>query len=379
MKHYISLLLLFTFLMLINNHILELKHKNPNKLAISNYIRQRFLESNVDFELTSLYGDSDFINYYFINVFLGENKDKATLIIDTGSNFLCTTCSGSCVHCGKHENPHFQTEKSKSFKTVSCFDDYCSFSNHFQCNNDKCFFSLSYAEGSSYNGIIVEDYLIIGDDSNSGNQKLFPFGCVTNETNLFYTQSANGILGLAPLSRGKAAFISIAKEKELISKSVFSICFSYKGGYITFGDYTSKYHKNSKINYISYYSDTLYKINFKSWKAIDSSARENLIDTSYYTVIDSGTTLTYFPKNLNAQFIEELVNYCIENDCKVQIDNEGCFIVGNNKEEILKRLPSFYMYFGENGEVEVIWTPANYLIVGDGRNETLCLGTYSWR
>ena len=380
MKKYISLLLLVTLFVLISNQIIELKHKNPNKQAISNYTRNRILESKEHFELTSLFGDSDYINYYYIDVFIGENKEKATLIVDTGSSILCTTCSGTCKHCGKHENPHFQTEKSKSFKTVSCTDKSCSpFPNYKQCTYNDCSFSISYGEGSSYNGVIVEDYFILGDDSHSGDQKLFPFGCVSNETNLFYTQNANGILGLAPLSSGRAAFISLAKEKELISKSIFSICFSYKGGYITFGDYTSKYHINSKINYIPYYQGSMYKINFKSWKAVDTNSNEHLISSSYYTVIDSGTTLTYLPKKLNSEFIDELISYCAKNDCKTKIDNSGCFKAVSNKQEILSRLPKFYMYLGENGEVEVVWKPANYLTVDEKNNENLCFGTYAWR
>lgn len=57
----------------------------------------------------------------------------------------------------------------------------------------------SYGEGSKYTGKIVEDLLEFGDDAHDGDQRVFPFGCVESENNLFYTQPANGILGLAPI------------------------------------------------------------------------------------------------------------------------------------------------------------------------------------
>lgn len=122
--------------------IYKIKVKNPQHKAVSDYVRKRLLENN-HYEITSLFGDSDKINYYYIDVYLGKNRDPATLIIDTGSSIMCLTCTSTCVHCGNHENPHFKTEESSTFKVVKCSDSDCSpFPHYKSCSGDSCGFSI---------------------------------------------------------------------------------------------------------------------------------------------------------------------------------------------------------------------------------------------
>jgi len=120
----------------------KLNAYNSKNHAVSQYTRKRLLETG-HYELTNLYGDSDTLNYYFLDVYLGQNKEKSTLIVDTGSSIMCLTCSGTCSHCGTHENPHFQTEKSSSFKQIGCNDSSCSpFPHYKSCRENKCSFSI---------------------------------------------------------------------------------------------------------------------------------------------------------------------------------------------------------------------------------------------
>jgi hypothetical protein len=63
--------------------------------------------------------------------------------------------------------------------------------------SDPCTFAISYAEGSSLSGIIIEDEIQF-EGGSEGESIRTSFGCTTKETNLFYTQAANGIFGLAP-------------------------------------------------------------------------------------------------------------------------------------------------------------------------------------
>ena len=52
-------------------------------------------------------------------------------------------------------------------------------------------------EGSSYEGFMVKDSMYLGDWYHEELDKFkFSFGCVSKETNLFYGQAADGILGL---------------------------------------------------------------------------------------------------------------------------------------------------------------------------------------
>ena len=50
-----------------------------------------------------------------------------------------------------------------------------------------CKFGQAYGEGSSYHGFWVEDSFYINDKPAENDKFRYQFGCVTNETNLFYT------------------------------------------------------------------------------------------------------------------------------------------------------------------------------------------------
>jgi hypothetical protein len=52
-------------------------------------------------------------------------------------------------------------------------------------------------EGSSYEGFMVKDQVYLGNSFHEPFDAFkFSFGCVSKETNLFYDQAADGILGL---------------------------------------------------------------------------------------------------------------------------------------------------------------------------------------
>lgn len=61
---------------------------------------------------------------------------------------------------------------------------------------------------------------------------------MTNETNLFYTQEADGILGLSASGRTwlKPIF-DILYEAKLVDKWEFALCLGSNGGWFTIGGY----------------------------------------------------------------------------------------------------------------------------------------------
>lgn len=139
------LLYLLFFLIETESKLYPLKIFKENKNLVSKYTigKLRNLNSDSNSIMTDLYGDSDYLNYYYVEVYLGKKEEKTTLIVDTGSSLMCLTCSSTCTHCGKHENPHFQSDKSESFRILSCEDSQCSpFKNYKSCNKDKCAFSI---------------------------------------------------------------------------------------------------------------------------------------------------------------------------------------------------------------------------------------------
>ena len=109
-------------------------------------------------------------------------------------------------------------------------------------DGDRCKFYQGYAEGSLYDGYIVNDKIYFGELVDSDEDGfLYNFGCVKQETNYFYTQQADGILGM---SRGggnaKNLFTPIYEvmyQKGIIEKKMFSICLGKNGGYTQIGGY----------------------------------------------------------------------------------------------------------------------------------------------
>lgn len=66
------------------------------------------------------------------------------------------------------------------------------------------------------------------------------FGCVTTETHLFYSQAADGILGMTK-SNGASPYMKpifqLMKEKQLIDHELFALCLGKNGGYFQIGGY----------------------------------------------------------------------------------------------------------------------------------------------
>lgn len=121
--------------------LLNINLRYSHRPIISNYVKNRLLEYNPT--MFDVGGDSDYLNYYYINAYLGESRQKTSLILDTGSSIMCTTCKETCKSCGKHENPNYDSSNSSNFSIVGCNSEKCSpFSNNKSCNNKKCAFQI---------------------------------------------------------------------------------------------------------------------------------------------------------------------------------------------------------------------------------------------
>lgn len=75
---------------------------------------------------------------------------------------------------------------------------------------DRCHFYQGYAEGSLYDGYIVNDKIYFGESIDSDQDGIaYNFGCVKQETKYFYTQKADGILGMSRGGENKNLFTPI--------------------------------------------------------------------------------------------------------------------------------------------------------------------------
>lgn len=113
---------------------------------------------------------------------------------------------------------------------------------------DKCRFYQGYAEGSHYEGYIAKDVLYFGENFHFGVDMFeYTFGCVKTETKYFYSQEADGILGLSAdrasqnLNRFEPIY-DVMFEQKIIEKREFSMCLGKNGGYIQIGGYDGTAH-----------------------------------------------------------------------------------------------------------------------------------------
>lgn len=184
---------------------------------------------NVPVKSTDLFGNSTELMYYYATLYVGDfdNLQEQALIIDTGSGIMSFPCEGYCTHCGKHINKYYPLNKSKTARILDCnVDQGCT------ClNGTYCKFGQAYGEGSSYHGFWVEEQFYFGSPPNKQSNFTYEFGCVTNETNLFYTQEADGILGLSSTGRARIKPIfDVLKDEGVTQKREFALCLGSDGG-----------------------------------------------------------------------------------------------------------------------------------------------------
>ena len=324
------------------------------KILPSKYVSLRSLS------ISSSYGNSHDLNYYYTYLYLGSPPKKQSYILDTGSSITTSPCS-LCTTCGKHQNGLYQISNDQIIK---CSNNFCSYVNSKCSLNSQCSFSISYSEGSSISGVYIKELINFGDDYENKNSFEFPIGCTNRETHLFLTQLADGIMGL---QNNDKSFISILRKLNQINYNIFSLCFAQNGGFFSIGEISDKSHLNN-ITYIKIPNESFYKVNLKfiqiGEKIIEVNGEKQYI--KYNSIIDSGTTISYFPKfffeQVN-QFVKEYCNETQRGNCgKIRYDSElgNCFSFNNNNELefVLDNIMPNITFKLEG--FDFIWEPRNY-------------------
>lgn len=216
-------------------------------------------------------------------------------------------------------NPFFDPSKSSSASVKSC---------GFIQSSSKCYFRQSYSEGSSWHAYKVSDRVFVGGESLSdipggANYTVdFEFGCQDYESGLFRTQYVDGIMGL---SASEETLPFQLYNNKIISTRMFALCFRLGGGLLTIGGvdpslhrYASVEHDRETVNIVQsqvlfakllrpkgWYTVSLLDILMinpadKSIKSIGGAIFKSIGGKG--TIVDSGTTDTYLPSALAANF-----------------------------------------------------------------------------
>jgi Eukaryotic aspartyl protease len=145
---------------------------------------------------------------------------------------------------------------------------------------------------------------------------------VTAETNLFYYQEADGILGMtkaAATSVHLRPIYDVMYEQNLIEKKLFTLCMGKDGGYFQIGGYDSTSHLSPTIKWVPLIKNEPYAYRM-ALKGVSMNGHimkgSHIFDVG---VIDSGTTFTYVPEKLFKILVDHLDWFCFldtENHCK---------------------------------------------------------------
>lgn len=333
--------------------------------------------------------------YYFADLLIGSPVPQRTsVIIDTGSRLVGFPCKG-CEHCGDHLDPVFDVSHSSSARWLNCSGS-CSWS----CVKGHCSYRETYSEGSTISGLWFHDSVRLGDSFNDNPPVRASLGCHTNENKLFYTQRANGIMGLAPSYQGtdkggQPTFLQdLFRDKRHVDAAVFSICLASWGGRITVGGYDNTYHTalgaadgdsstprpgrectkrrpctDDGTQWIDMRASHYYFV-FPQGLVLGSRTVAEGGRSFGVTVVDSGTTYTYLPGPVFNALTSALAAYCEDpvHGCGAEKDpylavgvpgaDSQCWRL-HSPEEGPRLFPPLRMQFAHG--VTVDWPPHGYL------------------
>lgn len=231
-------------------HVLQLHPVDP----VISRSRRRQLRAS---EMTPLFPG---YGTHYVYAYIGTPPQRQSLIVDTGSHFTAFPCTG-CKQCGDHTDSYWDIKKSSTVAVPKCpnFKD------------GKCQVQQSYTEGSSWHGFKVQDRLWVGGEkahfipSATEYAVNFTFACQTEETGLFRTQLADGIMGM---SAAADTLPNVLAEAKVTDTKVFALCYRNGGGIFTIGGVSQQIHAKRSVNYAQmevrqgWYGVTLTNIRF---------------------------------------------------------------------------------------------------------------------
>ncbi|OMP05376.1 Peptidase A1 [Corchorus olitorius] len=338
---------------------------------------------------------------YFIDVFVGTPPKHFSLILDTGSDLNWIQCV-PCYDCFEQNGPYYDPKESSSFRNISCQDPRCHLVSSpdpplpCKAENQSCPYYYWYGDSSNTTGDFALETFTVNLTTNGGSEfkkvENVMFGCGHWNRGLFH-----GAAGLLGLGRGPLSFASQLQ-------SVYGHSFSY-----CLVDRNSDANVSSKL-ILGEDKELLSNpnLNFTSLVA----GKENSVDTFYYvqiksvivggevlkipeetwqlsaegaggTIIDSGTTLSYFAdptyQIIKEAFVKKIKGYPVLKDFPVL---DPCYNV-SGVENV--DLPDFSIRFADgavwNFPVEnyFIWLEEDVVclaILGTPRSALSIIGNY---
>ncbi|XWS21263.1 hypothetical protein CRYUN_Cryun30bG0040700 [Craigia yunnanensis] len=347
------------------NHSL---HRHVDNLR--RHLQQSKLSRSTPNARMRLYDDLLSNGYYTTRLWIGTPPQEFALIVDTGSTVTYVPCS-SCSQCGKHQDPRFQPDLSSTYQPVKC-NPSCN------CDDEQkqCTYDRRYAEMSSSSGVLGEDVVSFGNESELVPQRAV-FGCENMETGDLYSQRADGIMGLG---RGRLSIVDQLVDKGVIGDS-FSLCYGgmdVGGGAMVLGNITPL--PDMVFSHSDPFRSPYYNIELKEMHVAGKQLKlpAGVFDERHGTVLDSGTTYAYFRKDAFVAFRDAIlreVHFLKRVHGPDPNYDDICFSgAGRDISQLSKIFPEVEMLFN-NGK-KLLLSPENYLFRHTKVSGAYCLGIF---
>ena len=337
-------------------------------------------------------GNSDKLYFYYITAFIGKEKQIQTFLLDTTSSVTTSPCN-LCSSCGDHFNEYYIINQTKSLinnNTSECriltnvFDNN-KFDKDIKIDANSCKFISTLDNekifGVYSNNLVSFESIIpemmnetgVNEYISKDNEFQMPMGCSLKETGFLMSALADGIIGL---NNNIKSFISIMYRKQFISQNLFSLCLDNEGGYLSLGNIYTKYHICPEIEYIDY-NPTKESYEIKTEKI---QIKDIEIKSEYISIINSGSTITYFPEQVFNEISYAFFSICSEynGQCGELKRIEGYGICSDFKNTDIYLNATRYIFpliKIKFNNYEFIWKPKNYVLNFSFKNKIrACLG-----
>ncbi|KAI5653281.1 hypothetical protein M9H77_30468 [Catharanthus roseus] len=247
---------------------------------------------------------------YLIKIGYGTPPAESFAVVDTGSELTWTQCL-PCLKCFPSKFPPFNTKTSSTFRPLLCNPSTnCQNSNlkNASCKPMICSYEIGYGDNSYTRGNLVTDTITLSSRSQKISFQNVIFGCGHDNAGT-YDKFMSGIIGLTTKKR------SLVSQLNGFMHGKFSFCLApftqvfREAGKLSFGN--EGIVSGPGVVSTPLYIGTHYNLNLKavlvgtkSLKVFDYHFPMNhtMKLGGGNIVIDSGSTLTYFPTTLYAQF-----------------------------------------------------------------------------
>ncbi|KAL5573086.1 hypothetical protein UlMin_022683 [Ulmus minor] len=326
---------------------------------------------------------------YFMDVFIGTPPKHFSLILDTGSDLNWIQCV-PCYDCFDQNGPYYDPKMSTSFHNISCKDPRCGLVSSpetpprpCKSENQTCPYYYWYGDSSNTTGDFALETFTVNLTNAAGKSEFRPvedvmFGCGHWNRGLF-----RGAAGLLGLGRGPLSFSS---QLQSLYGHSFSYCLVDRNSdmnvtsKLIFGE-DKDLLKHPELNFTNLVAgkenpvDTFYYLQIKSILVggevlkIDEQVWKLGDDGSGGTIIDSGTTLSYFADSAY-QVIKEAFSQKVKGYQLAKLEDFPLDLCYNVSGVENVELPDFGILFSDGA----VWNfpVENYFIQVDPQ-EIVCL------